>query len=103
MHRPTVGVIALVLLGLAVVLTFSSSSGHGAVQFGAACARIGAIMATLWLALPELQRLPRWAVPAVLVALVVVLRFPKLLPVVLIALLAVAILRPRSRAAARRR
>ncbi len=60
-------------------------------------ARAGIVLAAIWLALPDLSRLRNglWAAGIAVVAIVAVLR-PKLLIPAVIALAALAILRPRS-------
>lgn len=102
MHRPTVGILALLLLIIGAVLYLAQyDSGLGSSdnyeQLQAACLRIGAILGVIWLAHPELSRLSPWMLGAVLVSLLVVMRWPKLLIPALIALVAVAILKPRNK------
>jgi hypothetical protein len=98
MHRPTVGAIAIVLIGSWAVLFLWPQDWHVYQALLAACARVGLVMAAIWLAHPQLARLPAGLVEAVLaMGLIVALR-PKLLLFVaplLIALLVVWSLRPR--------
>ena len=96
MHRPTIGVIALVLLATALVLALWPFSDSSTQQFESACWRIGAVMAALWLAHPQLKRLPRWALPALLVLILVIARWPRMLALAIAILLAFAFLRPRA-------
>lgn len=62
MHRPTVAVVAVVLLLGGVVLAwFPAAEGDpflGSAQ--GACVRLGIVMGALWLALPQLERFPTW-------------------------------------------
>jgi hypothetical protein len=74
MHRPTVALIAIVLLAIGL-FTFNSDS-QGLSQ---ACLRVGMIMATLWFAQPQLQTLPGWLVAMTVVVLLVAARWPRLL------------------------
>ncbi len=69
MHRPTVGIIALVLLLLAVVLFLVGGSQTEAWQSG--CQRVGLIMGAWWLAMPHLRGArPLWVMLALIVGLV---------------------------------
>src|SRR5688572_26903099 len=70
MHRPTVGVIALVLLAGAAYYWRFPPRPEDSMQVGleGACVRLGIVMAALWLALPQLSRFPWWIGVAVLLA-----------------------------------
>jgi hypothetical protein len=96
MHRPTVGILALVLLvagGIFLVLSAEDDSWQNA---AAGCLRVGAILAVLWLALPEVTRpLGRWILVAVVVGIFLVAKRPQLIVLALVFLAGVAILRPR--------
>jgi hypothetical protein len=95
MHRPTVGLIAIVLLcGAAACYLF----GVGGAAIESAFWRVGVIMGLLWLALPELVRVRGkfvWGLLAL--AIGVVILQPKLAPVVLLFCVVYAVLRPRSK------
>ena len=60
MRRHATGIIAIVLLAGAAALWLWPPTGgsHPAVE--AAFWRVGAVMAVLWLAWPDLHRLPAW-------------------------------------------
>ncbi len=90
MHRPTIGLIAVILLAVGV---YTHSSDEAV---SAACLRIGAVMAILWFALPQLRGVPRWLVLAVGVALLIAMRWPKLLALALPVFAVLWILRPRA-------
>ena len=95
MHRPTVGLIALVLLiGAAGCYLFgwANDALYGAFW------RVGVVLALLWLALPELLRVRSKLLFGVFLAimLVAVLR-PRLLPLALVLCVVYAVLRPRHR------
>jgi hypothetical protein len=81
MHRTTVGITAAVLLSAAAVFAFWQPSGWEGHQpmLSGACLRVGLVLGALWLAHPQLSRLPSWmfGVGAAL-AVVVALR-PKLI------------------------
>ena len=96
MRRHLIGIIAIALLlgGTALWLWPPSTEGwiH---QFHAACWRVGALMSVLWLAYPQVHRMPAWlwaAIPALVLVLAVRPRwFLIAVPVVI----ALAILKPR--------
>jgi hypothetical protein len=96
MHRPTVGVLAILLLLAGGVMYFGGYEEGNAGLFQAAFLRIGAILATLWVAHPELSRMRPWMAIVLVAALVGIVFVRRLLvPLLLLAVL-VAILRPRS-------
>jgi hypothetical protein len=98
MHRPTIGIIAIVLLTAAAILAIVQPENEA---LAPGCLRIGLVMGALWLAQPQLARLPGWLMAgAVIVILVTALR-PKLFLVAIVVLVAVAILRPRRTSAKR--
>ena len=78
MHRPTVGLIAIVLLAIGL-FTYQESDA----TLSAACLRVGVVMAILWFAQPQLQNVPRWLAVGMVVGLLVALRWPRLLVVAL--------------------
>lgn len=95
MHRPTVGVIAVVLLG-----TWAAIHGLGRASgdwhtLATACWRVGLVMAVLWLALPQTRRLQPWLVGTLLAGAILVAIRPKLIPLALVVLVLFAVLRPR--------
>ncbi len=73
MHRPTVGIIAL-LLGAGAVFYLIRPPEAETIQISlqAAFHRLFLVMAALWLAHPQLSRVPRWAMLLVLAAALVV-------------------------------
>lgn len=96
MHRPTVGIIALVLLIAAGVVYLWPELGDSNKNMLSAFLRIGCIMAALWLALPQVTK-PRswWIMGAVFLTVLIVARWPRLFWIPLVALIGLAILRPR--------
>jgi hypothetical protein len=69
MHRPTVGIIALLLLLLGL-FSFVLGEREAAAGWGSGCLRVGLLMGALWLALPVLKGTrPIWAVIGLLVLL----------------------------------
>ena len=96
MHRPTVGILAIVLLVAGGVMFFGGYDEGPAEQIQGAFLRIGVLLATLWLAHPELSRMRPWMAILVVGALVGVVFVRRLLVPVLILALLVALLRPRA-------
>lgn len=91
--------IALVVVGAALALT-----GAERQDMAGMCVRIGLILGAAWLALPDLQRPgAKWLFAAIGVFAFVVAKFPKLTIYAGIALVAIAVLRPRIAAYANRR
>ena len=95
MHRPTVGIIAVVLLASAAALWVWPLDWDGYDALLGACVRIGAVMAAIWLAHPQLVKLPLWLPEAVVVVAIVVALRPKLIIVALPLILLLLWLRPR--------
>ena len=95
-HRPTIGLIALVLLVVSLATYGQSDSA-----LSGACLRIGIVMGIWWFAHPQLATIPKWLAVLVIVSLLVATRWPK----ALLALVPVAavlwILSPRSPRAGR--
>jgi hypothetical protein len=91
MHRPTIGLIAIVLLAIGLYTYPQSDS-----TLSAACLRVGAVMSILWFAHPQIQNAPRWLVAISVVMLFVVMRWPKLLVLAAPVLLALWLLGPRA-------
>ena len=67
-RRHAIGLIAIVLLPGGIYLGFQPIEGEGLLKtLDAACLRVGSLMAVLWLAYPQIHRLPAWiwaAIPA---------------------------------------
>ena len=91
MHRPTIGLIAVVLLVAGLLI-----GGSGDQTLASACLRIGVLMSLLWLAHPQLERMPRWMVLVGGVGVFVVMRWPKLLVLALPVAVVLWLLRPRA-------
>lgn len=96
MRRHGVGIIAIVLLLAAGALLVWPLPYHWYEPLKAACCRLGPFMAVLWLAYPEVSRMPPWLlgmIPALVVTLAVK---PKWFFVALPIVIAVAVLRPKT-------
>lgn len=99
MDRHRVGILAILLLVIGLGIQISGASSAGYQQWSAACLRIGALLAVMWLALP---RLGLWSSKVFLfgtlfLAVVLAVR-PKLFLFALIIVIVVAVLRPRIKA-----
>ena len=77
MHRPTVAVLALALLAIGVATQWIWPIENEMVS--GSCLRVGAVLGTLWLALPNMNRFPRWQLLGLVLGLFVVFRWPKLI------------------------
>jgi hypothetical protein len=95
MHRPTVGILTIVVFVLGLGLTFLGT-GDEQHAWGAGLLRVSLALGALWLALPELRRLPAWMLVLAVGLLVVLARWPRHFFVALFIALAFAILRPRA-------
>ncbi len=92
--RYAVGLIAILLLGTGSLLLVLDLEDYSE-RIGGPCLRVGILMSLVWLAEPQLRRLPWW-LPLGVIALAVLLALrPKLFPIGLIFLVALWLLRPR--------
>jgi hypothetical protein len=76
MHRRILAALAISLLAGAIVLQFWWPGAEVALS---CCWRGGAILAAAWLAYDDVQRLPNWLIVMLPVLLIVIVRWPKLL------------------------
>ena len=95
MHRPTLGIIALVLIVAAIALRLWPQSWGAYEALLGACTRVGLVMGALWLAQPQVARLPSWTFDAILVTGVIVAVRPKLILIAVPLAFAIWLLRPR--------
>ena len=101
-HRPTIGVLALLLIagGAAMQVWLPTDESQ---PWIAACWRVGPVMALLWLAHPQLARVPAWLILvgiALLFLALVFARQPRVLVMAAAVLLVIMRLRPRGAAVA---
>jgi hypothetical protein len=91
MQRHALGILALVLLTVGIV-------GQGRLDAGATgtCLRVGGVLAILWLAWPQMRGVPLWLAGALGVALVLIMRWPRLLLAALPLAVLLWLLRPRA-------
>ena len=95
MLRAKVGILAILLLLAAAVLALMPQQSDETAMWAAACRRVGFVLAVLWLALPELQRMSPWYAVAVIGVLIVLARFPRYLVAAVIVAILFLFLRPR--------
>jgi hypothetical protein len=103
--RPLVGFLGIGLFSVAFVLSLWPNllSGAAGAMVGGAAARVGVVMAALWLALPSRNRPAAWvnvsvtsALPLVLVAMALFrIPFRILVPLAVFVLLTGVVLRPK--------
>ncbi len=93
MHRPTIGLIALVLLAIGAATYAQTES-----TLSAASLRVGLVMGIWWFAFPQLMSLPRWLVFTTVGALLVGAWRPRVLWIALPVIVALWFLSPRRRA-----
>jgi hypothetical protein len=97
MRRHILGILAVLFLLAGVVFGLYRYD-----QFQGECWRTGSVLLMLWLAYPDLCRVPVWVLLVLPVAVVVVLRRPRWLWALIPALLLVAFLKPRKAPTPRR-
>jgi len=97
MRRHAIGLIAIVLLVIAVIMQIGQWEDPNAADLESVCLRIGAVMAVIWLAYDHLQRAPAWLWWALPVLLIVLARRPQWLLLLVPLVIALAILRPKKR------
>ena len=97
MRRIAIGIIAVLLFVGAVYFHVCPPAGAAWTQLEAACWRVGALMAVVWLAYPEVARLPGWLLGVVPILGVVLALRPKYLLIAVPIVIAMAILKPRAR------
>ena len=95
MCRHTIGIIAILLLLGAVLLWISPQPGAWGESLKAACWRLGPCMVVLWLAYPEVARLPGWIWAVIPLLLAILAWRPKLFLVFAPIVIALAIVRPK--------
>lgn len=98
LHRPTIGIVAVLLLlgSVALAIWYPSAAGQ---LWMSACLRVGLVMGLLWLAYPQLSRLRPWLIMvavAIVFAGLLLARQPRVLLMALAILAVIMRFRPRS-------
>jgi hypothetical protein len=100
MRRHAIGVFALLLLlGASVLCFWPAASGESAAvkAMEGAFWRVGALLAVLWMAWPDVHRLPAWMLAFGPAVLAVIAFKPRTAIYLIPVLLAIALFRPRGR------
>lgn len=100
MRRHILGIIALVLLGGAVILSIWPPQSNAAETWQAVRAafiRTGALASVIWLAYRELERLPRWLFTVIPIAGLLVAARPRWAIVLVPLALAIMFLTPKKK------
>ena len=97
MRRHLAGIISLVLLIVGGLLYFWPPDWENSAPLAASCIRIGAVLAAIWLAYPELKRIPGWLAPVCIIAVVAIAAKPKLAIFIIPVAIIILILRPRKK------
>lgn len=101
MQRATTGILALLLLfGSGLLFLFQPAWGDTQ-AIAASALRIGAVLGAIWLAYPELSRLPKWLVPLLIGVIVAIAFRPKLAFFIVPLVLAILLLRPKRKTPSR--
>lgn len=91
MPRHYIAIMAAVcFLGAVVFAVWSPGPGYEAVD--SFFWRLGALLAVLWLAYPDLMRVPRWVALAVPALLIVIVKWPRLIFVIVPAMIFLVVL-----------
>lgn len=98
MHRPTVGIIAILLLATWAALWIWPLTWSGNHALQGACLRVGIVMGAIWIAQPQLQRVPGWMVTLGTIMAIFVALQPRRLVVFVPLLIVFYFLRPRKKA-----
>ena len=90
MQRRILAISAIVFLLAAVAIHWQQPEAETALAF---CWRMGALLTAAWLAYDDVQRLPNWLLLTLPVLVVILVRWPRLLLLLIPALVLWAILR----------
>jgi len=102
MQRVVLGFLAVCSFVIGVVLSVSPWF-VAASPLGGPFLRAALVLGVIWLGWPQLSRLPIWAAPLILVAIVLAVRYPKIIPLMVLIGIALVVVRPRNKAAVRPR
>jgi hypothetical protein len=90
MRRHIIGILAILTLLGAVVFWIWPFPGSEPYESG--CLRLGAVLVAMWLAFPDVRRIPTWALAVLPVALFLIVRFPRQFLMAIPALIGLALL-----------
>jgi hypothetical protein len=95
-RRHAIGVIAVILLSAAWALWRWPVEADWYTPVMAACWRLGPCMAVLWLAYPEVNRLPAWLIGVIPLLLAILAVRPRWFLIALPIVIALVILKPKA-------
>ena len=98
MSRHLLGILAVLLFAAGLLLLLSPSNTDWQQAMLGSTVRIGLVLFAVWLAYPQLSRVPTWMFRAVLAASLIVAWRPKLALLAIPLLVVIWILRPRGKA-----
>jgi hypothetical protein len=101
--RTAIALLALILLAVGIALTIAGATGAGAVECQASSLKLGVLCCLVWLAYPELIKLPGWLFPALACTGLAAYRWRWLFALVPIIAAGGWLLHPRPRKKTRRR
>jgi hypothetical protein len=90
MRRHALGLMAIVLLAVGIFARGGTDD-----TISGTCLRVGSVLGIFWLAWPQLERIPAWAIGAIGLGLLIVMRWPKMILAALPAAFVLWLLRPR--------
>ncbi len=93
--RSQFGILSLVTLGLAAILWLVPGEKSSYLLLQAALLRVGLVLGAVWLAFPQLSKLPLWLATIGVGSLLAVLLFKKAAIIVIPLLILIYFLRPR--------
>jgi hypothetical protein len=96
-RRHAIGIIAIVLLLGAGALWIWRLETTWYLPLKSACTRLGPCMAVLWLAYPDVKRLPAWLLPTIPLLLAILAYKPRLFLIALPVVILLVIIRPKGR------
>ena len=96
MRRHAIGIIAIVLLLGAASLWIRPLETDWYMPLMSACARLGPCMAVLWLAYPEVKRLPAWLLPTIPLLIAILAVKPKWFLIAAPIVILMLIIRPKA-------
>ncbi len=98
MRRHALGIASLLLIAIGAGLYFANlHPGQGAIMI-----RAGGACGVIWLAYPQLTRIPKIFVVGIVAFVLTLAVRPKVAPIIMLVLIAIAILRPKKKKSVQR-
>ena len=96
MQRHAFGIIGIIFLTVWAYSSLQAEQVQSGSFVAAMAIRVGLVLVALWWAYPELSRVPRWMYGVLLAGMVIIMIQPRMLVLVVPAVIAIWLLRPRS-------